>query len=107
MLGNAVPSLLQHIRRLAATASSDEQLLADYITRHSEEAFSALLGRHGPMVMGALLCRIKQRTENYLLPTSAKERRKSGIGRGLCSFAVRFLLDKHGDAGYLHAGRGQ
>ena len=55
MLGNAVPSLLQHIRRLAATASSDEQLLADYITRHSEEAFSALLGRHGPMVLN--VCR--------------------------------------------------
>jgi RNA polymerase sigma factor (sigma-70 family) len=51
MLGNALPSLLQHVRRLAATASSDEQLLADYLARRSDDAFSALIGRHGPMVL--------------------------------------------------------
>src|SRR5688572_16080643 len=55
MLGNAVPSLLQHVRRLAATASSDEQLLADFLNRRSDEAFSALLARHGPMVLN--VCR--------------------------------------------------
>jgi RNA polymerase sigma factor (sigma-70 family) len=55
MLGNAVPSLLQHVRRLAATASSDEQLLADFLARRSDEAFAALLGRHGPMVFN--VCR--------------------------------------------------
>ena len=55
MLANAVPSLLQHVRRLAATASSDEQLLADFLARRSDEAFSALLGRHGPMVLN--VCR--------------------------------------------------
>src|SRR5262249_4781437 len=52
---NAVPSLLQHVRRLAAAASSDEQLLADYLARRSDEAFAALLGRHGPMVLN--VCR--------------------------------------------------
>jgi RNA polymerase sigma factor (sigma-70 family) len=52
MSGNAVPLLLQHVRRLAASASSDEQLLADFLARRSEEAFSALIGRHGPMVLG-------------------------------------------------------
>src|SRR5438094_9205880 len=51
MLGNAVPSLLQHVRRLAASTSSDEQLLADFLARRSDEAFAALLGRHGPMVL--------------------------------------------------------
>src|SRR5207244_13112520 len=51
MLANAVPSLLQHVRRLAATPASDEQLLADFLVRRSDEAFSALLGRHGPMVL--------------------------------------------------------
>jgi len=56
MLGNAVPSLLQHVRRLAASASSDEQLLADFIARRSDEAFSALLGRHGPMVLTLTIC---------------------------------------------------
>jgi RNA polymerase sigma factor (sigma-70 family) len=55
MPANAVPSLLQHVRRLAATASSDEQLLADFLARRSDEAFSALLGRHGPMVLN--VCR--------------------------------------------------
>ena len=55
MLGNAAPSLLQHVRRLAATASSDEQLLADFLARRSDDAFAALLGRHGPMVLN--VCR--------------------------------------------------
>src|SRR5258707_7874149 len=55
MLGNAVPPLLQHVRRLAATASSDEQLLADFLSRRSDDAFSALIGRHGPMVFN--VCR--------------------------------------------------
>jgi RNA polymerase sigma factor (sigma-70 family) len=55
MSGNAVPSLLQHVRRLAATASSDEQLLADFLARRSDEAFAALVGRHGPMVLN--VCR--------------------------------------------------
>jgi RNA polymerase sigma factor (sigma-70 family) len=51
MLGNAASLLLQHIRRLAATTSSDEQLLADFLARRSDDAFSALMGRHGPMVL--------------------------------------------------------
>src|SRR5882757_843282 len=55
MSGNAVPSLLQHVRHLAATASSDEQLLADFLARRSDDAFSALIGRHGPMVLN--VCR--------------------------------------------------
>src|SRR5947209_19585131 len=55
MSGNAVPLLLQHVRRLAVAASSDEQLLADFLARRSDEAFSALLGRHGPMVLN--VCR--------------------------------------------------
>src|SRR5262245_3397281 len=55
MSGNAVPSLLQHIRRLAAGTSSDEQLLADFLSRRSDEAFAALLHRHGPMVLN--VCR--------------------------------------------------
>jgi RNA polymerase sigma factor (sigma-70 family) len=54
MLRTAVPSLLQHVRRLTA-ASSDEQLLADFLARRSDEAFAALLGRHGPMVFN--VCR--------------------------------------------------
>src|SRR5438445_7322609 len=55
MLANAVPSLLQHVRRLAATAASDEQLLADFLAHRGDEAFAALIGRHGPMVLN--VCR--------------------------------------------------
>ena len=54
-MGNAVPPLLQYVRRLAAAASSDEQLLADFLARRSDEAFAALLSRHGPMVLN--VCR--------------------------------------------------
>jgi RNA polymerase sigma factor (sigma-70 family) len=55
MSPNAVPPVLHHVRRLAAAASSDEQLLADFLARRSDEAFSALVGRHGPMVLN--VCR--------------------------------------------------
>jgi RNA polymerase sigma factor (sigma-70 family) len=51
MLANAAVSLLQHVRRLAAAASSDEQLLAEFLARRSDEAFAAILSRHGPMVL--------------------------------------------------------
>jgi RNA polymerase sigma factor (sigma-70 family) len=46
---------LQQVRRLAATASSDEQLLADFLAGRRDEAFAALIGRHGPMVLN--VCR--------------------------------------------------
>src|SRR5262245_61433587 len=55
MSADAVVSLLQHVRRLAAAAPSDEQLLADFLTSRSDEAFAAIIGRHGPMVLN--VCR--------------------------------------------------
>src|SRR5262249_21498306 len=54
MLTNAAP-LLRHVRCLVAASSSDEELLADFLARRSDEAFAALLGRHGPMVLN--VCR--------------------------------------------------
>src|SRR5579871_6130036 len=49
--------LLQHIRRLTAgsSASSDAELLQHYIQQRDEDAFAALVQRHGPMVQG--VCR--------------------------------------------------
>src|SRR3954467_11821104 len=47
--------LLHHARRLAATAATDEQLLTDFLARRSDDAFAALLARHGPMVLN--VCR--------------------------------------------------
>ena len=41
MSGNAAPPLSRHVRRLAAAASSDEQLLADFLARRSDQAFAA------------------------------------------------------------------
>src|SRR3954453_7135611 len=55
MSGTTLPSLLLHARRLAAAAPPDEQLLADFLSRRSEAAFAALVGRHGPMVLN--VCR--------------------------------------------------
>jgi RNA polymerase sigma factor (sigma-70 family) len=54
MSGQGEP-LLQHVRCLAGAVDPDEQLLADYLARHDEAAFAALVGRHGPMVLE--LCR--------------------------------------------------
>src|SRR5437899_8253908 len=47
--------VLRHIRRLAAVRASDSQsdreLLRRYATHRDEAAFTALVGRHGPMVL--------------------------------------------------------
>src|SRR6266550_8352076 len=55
MLASAIPSLVQQVRRLAASAASDEQLLSEFLGRRSDDAFAALIGRHGPMVLN--VCR--------------------------------------------------
>ncbi len=55
MLGTAIPTLLHHLRHLATTTSSDEQLLSEFVTHQNESAFAALVARHGPMVLN--LCR--------------------------------------------------
>src|SRR5262245_13414732 len=47
--------LLWHLRRRAggaASESSDGQLLERFALQHDEGAFAALMGRHGPMVLG-------------------------------------------------------
>jgi RNA polymerase sigma factor (sigma-70 family) len=36
---------------MATAASSDELLLADFLSRRSDDAFSALIGRHGPIIL--------------------------------------------------------
>ena len=101
MLGNAVPPLLQHVRRLAATASSDEQLLADFLARRSDEAFSALLGRHGPMVLN--VCRrilhddhaaedVFQATFLVLADRAAAIRRRASLAGFLHGVAYRLAV---------------
>src|SRR5258707_15181133 len=52
-------TVLQHLRRLAdrqrMASLSDAQLLEQFARRRDEDAFAALLDRHGPMVFG--VCR--------------------------------------------------
>lgn len=48
-------TLLSYLRRIAAPAASDAVLLARWIEHHNEDAFAALMARHGPMVLG--ICR--------------------------------------------------
>src|SRR6516164_2176024 len=59
MAANAGNTVLQHLRRVVAgqegAVRTDAQLLGRFIEQHDEAAFEALLGRHGPMVMG--VCR--------------------------------------------------
>ncbi len=48
-------SLLAHLYRLAAPAASDATLLARWLQQRDDNAFAALMARHGPMVLG--VCR--------------------------------------------------
>src|SRR5271165_3009843 len=101
MLRNAIPSLLQHVRRLATTASSDEQLLADFLARGGDEAFSALIGRHGPMVLN--VCRrilhdahaaedVFQATFLVLADRASAIRRRASLGGFLHGVAYRLAV---------------
>jgi len=63
MASGQLPTLLQHIRRLAASGPrslTDAQLLESFVVENDAEAFEALVWRHGPLVYN--LCR---RVLNY------------------------------------------
>ena len=59
--------LVWHLRRLAegqtATAQSDRQLLEQFIFRHDQASFAALVRRHGPMVL-SVCRRVLQHTQD-------------------------------------------
>jgi RNA polymerase sigma factor (sigma-70 family) len=55
MAGWLVPIFLQRLRQSLAAADegmADSDLLERFLTRRDEAAFAALVGRHGPMVLG-------------------------------------------------------
>jgi RNA polymerase sigma factor (sigma-70 family) len=60
-------NVLRQIRRLVARpgagAQSDEDLLERFIVHHEEEAFGALVRRHGPMVLGVCLRLLRHRQD--------------------------------------------
>jgi hypothetical protein len=59
MANSPASAMLQYIRRLITTPElggmSDACLLRKFVQRQDEEAFTALVQRHGPLVLG--LCR--------------------------------------------------
>ena len=80
---------------------SDRALLEDFIRRHDEAAFTALLHRHGPMVMR--VCRrvlndwhlaedVFQATFLVLARQAATVRRREGVGGWLHGVAYRLAL---------------
>jgi RNA polymerase sigma factor (sigma-70 family) len=48
-------AVLRYLHRAAGACLTDGQLLDRFLSRHDEDAFAALLRRHGPMVLG--VCR--------------------------------------------------
>src|SRR5262245_36421124 len=60
-------NVLRQIRRLVARpgagAQADEDLLERFIVHHEEEAFGALVRRHGPMVLGVCLRLLRHRQD--------------------------------------------
>ncbi|HZU39358.1 MAG TPA: sigma-70 family RNA polymerase sigma factor [Gemmataceae bacterium] len=55
MATGSLGTLRRHLEKLAATGrfdgAADGQLLEEFAARHSETAFTTLVGRHGPMVL--------------------------------------------------------
>ena len=51
MFRSAAP-LLDHLRRLTSPPQTDAALLVRWVRQRDEEAFAALVARHGPMVLG-------------------------------------------------------
>src|SRR5438067_5359304 len=98
---DAVPLLLHHVRRLAAAVAPDDQILADYLARHDEGAFAALVGRHGPMVLN--VCRrvlrdahaaedVFQATFLVLAERAAGIRRRTSLAAWLHGVAYRLAV---------------
>ena len=56
MAKKALNGVLQHVRLLAAVqtgrALSDQELLRRFVDQKDEAAFTVLIERHGPMVLG-------------------------------------------------------
>ena len=66
MATQAAETLQRSVRALAggqgAESASDQELLDRFVHQHDEAAFTALLERHGPMVLG--VCRRAVRNEH-------------------------------------------
>jgi RNA polymerase sigma factor (sigma-70 family) len=83
-LGNVVRHIRTLVRAPGADGPSDADLLQGFISRRDEQAFAALVQRHGPMVLGVCrrLLRDPQEAEDAFQATFLVLVRKAGaIGR--------------------------
>src|SRR5438128_4698200 len=64
MATKSLNGILQHVRVLAAVqtdrALTDQELLERFVTQKDEAAFTVLIERHGPMVLGVCRRALKQ-----------------------------------------------
>ncbi|MDR3619068.1 MAG: sigma-70 family RNA polymerase sigma factor [Paludisphaera borealis] len=60
--GNVIGELTRVLRWGTATGDDDDRLLERFLANHDESAFTALVARHGPMVLG--VCRRVLRDEH-------------------------------------------
>jgi RNA polymerase sigma factor (sigma-70 family) len=65
MSGTPVNPLLRHVRTLGgrAAAPPDPELLERYLARRDQEAFAALVARHGPMVLSVCRAVLRHRQD--------------------------------------------
>jgi RNA polymerase sigma factor (sigma-70 family) len=96
-------TLMRHLKGLAAGRQrTDRQLLEDFASRRDESAFTALLSRHGPMVLR--VCRHvlhhEQDAEDafqaaflVLARHAASVRRRDTLAGWLCGVAYRTAMD--------------
>lgn len=105
MTASALKGVICHLRRSAlrsdGAALSDAQLLQAFLSRREEAAFEALLGRHGPMVLGT--CRrvlgheadaedAFQATFVAFVRKAPMLRLRAGLGQWLYGVAYRIAL---------------
>src|SRR5262245_13479001 len=105
MANGSMENVLRHIRALAgerlATDADDGQLLERFAVRQEPAAFNALLGRHGPMVLG--VCRrvlhhaqdaedVFQATFLLLARKARTIRKRASVGSWLHSVAYRLAV---------------
>lgn len=107
--------LLDHLRRVTAAPKpppSDGELLACFVEQREEDAFAALLRRHGPMVLG--VCRrilgdihdaedAFQATFLVLVRKAASVRPREAVGNWLYGVAYRTALEARGKIARRHA----
>src|SRR6266446_33256 len=110
MAKQALNGLVQHLRKAAAVQTyrdlSDAELLERFVAAHDEGAFTVLIERHGPMVLG--ICRRAlpnfhdaedacQATFLVLARKAASVRKKTSLGSWLhgvaCRVAVKLKRD--------------